>query len=109
MIVRNLTRKTIISADCKEGKSIADQSLGLLKKSNPRSLLFKTSFGIHTFGLKESIDVMVLDGKGKVVKLGEVNPNSFFFWNPKYGIVLELPKGTIEKSKTKLGDLISFS
>ncbi len=109
MIVKNLTQKTVISEDCKECKSWENQVLGLLKKDNPRSLLFKTKSGIHTFGLKEDIDVIVLNNNHQVVKLAEVKPNAFFFWNPKYNLILELPKGTIKKSKTKLSDQISFS
>jgi len=108
VIVKNLTRKTIISKDLKEAKTLEDQVLGLLKKSNPRSLLFKISTGIHTFGLKQEIDVMVLDSSQKVVKQAVIKPNSVFFWNPKYGLILELPQGTIQKSKTKLSDLIGF-
>ena len=108
MIIRNVTRKTIISSDLKEAKSFLDQFFGLLRQSNPRSLLFSTRFGIHTFGLRELIDVMVLDGGMKVIKMATVKPNSLFFWNPKYNKVLELPKGTIKKSKTKKWDTINI-
>lgn len=108
MIVKNLTQETIISTDCKGAKSLEDQVLGLLKKSNPRSLLFKTRFGIHTFGLRDEIDVLVLNQQRRVVKLATVKPNFYFFWNPKYNLVIELPKGAIKKSKTKLGDLITY-
>ncbi len=108
MIVKNLTRKTIIAKDLKEAKTWEDLTLGLLKKTNPRSLMFKINSGIHTFGLKEAIDVTVIDQQNKVRKLAVVKPNSVFFWNPKYNLILELPKGTIQKSKTKLSDLLSF-
>ncbi len=104
MILKNITKNTILARDLKETKSISDQLLGLLKKSNPKSLLFKTRFGIHTFGLKKSIDVVILDQGLKVVKLKRsLKPNSFFFWNPKYKLVIELPAGTINKTKTTQG------
>lgn len=91
----------------KECTSLLDKSLGLFVKSNPRCLMFKTRFGIHTLFLKETIDVLVLDKKGKVVKMGNsLRPNSFFFWNPKYNLVIEFPEGTIKKTETDLGDLI---
>lgn len=108
MIVKNLTQKTIISKDLKEAGSIFDNLSGLLKKSNPRSLLLKTRLGIHTFGLKTVIDIIVLDRNNRVAKLAVVKPNSIFFWNPKYNLVLELPKGAIKKSKTKFNDLVNF-
>ncbi len=109
MVVLNITRKTTVTQDLKEAKSFIDKFLGLLRKSNQRSLLFKTRFGIHTFCLKESIDVVVLDYKYNVVKLGEsIKPNSLFFWNPKYNLVLEFSKGSIKKSNTKIGDSLNF-
>lgn len=101
MILKNTTKGTILSKDLKEVKTIIDKSLGLLKKSNSKSLLFKTRFGIHTFGLKNPIDVLVLDPNFKVVKLKEnLKPNTLFFWNPKYNLVIELPAKTIKKTKT---------
>ena len=79
--------------------------LGLLKKSNPRSLLFKTRFGIHTFFLRTAIDVLVLDEKHAVQAVKEsLRPNRVYFWNPKYPLVLELLKGSVRKSKTSVGD-----
>lgn len=106
MTLKNLTRKTIITKDLKEAKSFLDQLLGLNRQSNPKSLLFKTRFGIHTFGLKEEIDMLVLDQNWRVVKLATIKPGNFFFWNPKYEIVIELSRGSIKKSKTNLGDIM---
>ncbi len=108
MIVKNLTKNTVISFDLKEAKTLLDQAFGLLKKSNPRSLLFKTRFGIHTFGLKKPIDILVLDKNYRVVKSTQVLQNSLFFWNPLYNLIIELPAGTIKKSKTKTEDIIKI-
>lgn len=109
MVLKNVTKNTILAKDLKEAKSALDLTLGLLRKSNPRSLLFRTNLGIHTFGLKEAIDVLVLDGNFRVVKLKQnLKPDFLFFWNPKYNLVLELPVGTIKKSKTTILDLIRF-
>ncbi len=104
MVLKNVTKDTILTKDLKEARSFFDQIFGLLKKSNSRSLLFKTRFGIHTFGLNEPIDVIVLDKNFKVVKLNKnLPPNSLFFWNPRYNLVIELPAGTLKKTKTSLG------
>ena len=109
MTLSNLTKKTILTRDLKHAKSFSDQILGLLKKSNPRFLLFYTNAGIHTFGLSDEIDVIVLGDDFKVKKLKKsLKPNSIFFWNPKYNCVIELPKGTIAASKTTLDDKLSF-
>lgn len=104
MKLKNITRNTVLSGDLKEAKSIIDQGLGLLRKSNPRSMLLKTRFGIHTLGLSSAIDILVLDNSFRVVKQATVGPNSFFFWNIKYKFIIELPKNTIKTTKTKIGD-----
>lgn len=105
MTLLNITRNTVLTLDLKEAKSFTDRLLGLLKKSNPGSLLFKTRFGLHTFCLKTPIDVIVLDNKLQVVKLKEsLSPNKLFFWNPRYHLVIELLPGSLNKSHTKVGD-----
>ena len=110
MILKNLTKGIIMTKDLKEVRSFYNQLFGLLKKANPRSLLFKTRFGIHTFGLTEAIDVIVLNNDFKVVKLKEnLKPNSLFFWNPKYNLVIELPKGTIKEDRVTLSCYLSFN
>lgn len=70
-------------------------------------MLLKTRYGIHTFGMKYPIDVLILDEQNNIVTIkNNLRPNNIFIWNIQYETVLELPKGTIEKSKTKLGDTI---
>lgn len=109
MILKNLTAGTILTNDLKKVESFSDLALGLLKTSNPRALLFKTHFGIHTFFLKDEIDIIVLGQKNQVVKLKSgLKPNRLFFWNPKYSLSLELPKNTIKASRTKLNDILFF-
>lgn len=102
MILKIKSSGKIICKDLKEAKSLSDQLFGLIIKSNPRYMLFKTRFGIHTFFLKEPIDVLVLDKDYKIMHLREnVKPNSLVFWNPRYFNILELPKGTILKNKIR--------
>ncbi len=108
MILKNVSQKTVITSDLKIAESLFDRALGLLKQDNPRSLLFRTRWGIHTFLLKDSIDVIVLDSKKCVVIQITVKPNRFFFWNPKFDTIIELPSGTIKRSKTKIGDKLVF-
>ncbi|HBL52403.1 MAG: hypothetical protein A3D24_04440 [Candidatus Blackburnbacteria bacterium RIFCSPHIGHO2_02_FULL_39_13] len=109
MKIFNRTKKTTISTNAKLLTSFFDKSIGLLKKENPKCLVFKTRFGIHTLGLVSPIDVAILDNCNKVVKLRIlVKPNRIFLWNPKYSQVVELPENTIKISKTEIGDLISF-
>lgn len=99
MTLKNKTTGKIITKDLKIAKSFLDRFLGLLIKSNPRFLLFKTRFGIHTFFLKEPIDVLVLDKNMRVVTFKpNLKPNRLFFWNPTHNTLIELPEGIIKKS-----------
>lgn len=76
----------------------------------PKAIIFNTRFGIHTFFLKFPIDLIILNKDNRVIKIKEeVFPNRIVFWNPKYNLVIELPRGSINKSKTKKGDLIEFN
>lgn len=110
MVLKNLTENLIVTKDLKMAESFMDQFLGLIKKSNPKSLLFKSRFGIHTFFLKESIDVVVLDSHFRVTKIKKnLKPYRIFFWNPRYFYVLELPFGTINKYSVNIGDQLSLN
>jgi len=76
---------------------------GLIGKTKPQALMIKTRFGIHTFGLKFPIDILILNDKNKVILIKKnLKPNRIFLWNPIYKKVLELPPGTIEKKKIKM-------
>ena len=109
MKIFNRTKKTTISNNAKLLTSFFDKSIGLLKKEPPKCLVFKTRFGIHTLGLGFPIDVVILDGSYKVVKIGvSVKPNRIFLWNPRYSQVLELPENAVKRSKTEIGDLLEI-
>jgi hypothetical protein len=83
--------------------SIKDRTIGLIGYEKPEPIMFLTRFGIHTFGLKFPIDVLVLDKNNKVVKLVEnLKPNNLFDWPIKYNRVIELPTGYIKKNKVVL-------
>jgi uncharacterized protein len=110
MKVVNQTKKTIIAENVVAPTSLLDQSLGLLKYKTPQAMLLKTHFGIHTFGMRYPIDVVILDKQNRValVKIN-LKPNNIFIWDITQETVLELPQGTIEKTKTKLEDQLTFS
>lgn len=76
--------------------------MGLIGQK-PHAVCFTTRFGLHTFGMQYPIDVVILN-KNNVVKVVKENlkPNNFFFWNPLYNKVIELPEREIKKRKIKL-------
>lgn len=88
-------------------KSLKDKSLGLIGKKYAYPVAFKTRFGIHTFGLKFPIDVLILNSKNRVVLAKkEMKPNRMFVWPLKYDTVVELPEGEIERLKINTGNHI---
>lgn len=110
MKISNQTRHTILIEEVIEPKKLWDQSLGLLKYKTPVAMLLRTRYGIHTFSMRYSIDILILDKRNRVVKKKEnLQPNRIFLWNPKYEIVLELPVGCIKKSKTQKNDTLIFA
>lgn len=61
--------------------------------------------GIHTFGMKFPIDVVVLDDNTTVKRIKrDMKPGRFFFWSPKYKKILELPVG----SGVEIGDVLDL-
>lgn len=108
MILQNSSKGTVLSSDLKLVTNLLDKLFGLILRKNPRSLLFHTRFGIHTFFVKEEIDVLVVDSQDIVRKAKTISPNRIFFYNFKFNKVIELPKGTNLKSKTQKGDRLRF-
>lgn len=89
--------------------SIFNKTLGLLCRNKPENLLINTRFGIHTFGMKFPIDVIILDKNMNIVKIREsLQPNRVFFWNVKFDHVLELPEGYIKQNNITLNSRISL-
>lgn len=99
-----------ISLEVKKLSTTQERVVGLIGKGKPEPVLIKTRFGIHTFGLKFSIDAVVLDKHKHVVRCKEnLKPFRVFVWNPKHDTILELPHGTIRHKSIKKGDKIHFA
>lgn len=109
MIIINTTRNTLLGNDVRVARGFDEKARGLLDSVGQSSIFFQTRWGIHTFGMKFAIDCVVLDDKLKVAAICEsMKPNRFFFWWPWYENVLELPAGTISKTRTEVGDILNI-
>ena len=79
----------------------------------PKTLIFifdsEKIVPLHMFFVFYPIDVLFLNKNKKVVETKE-NFKPFTLHNPrnKAQYIIELPKGTIKKTKTTVGDTISF-
>ena len=86
-----------------------DRIVGLLNAKKAYPVMIQTRFGIHTFGMRFAIDVLILDKNNKVVKFSKnLNPNQIFLWNPAFDKVVELPAGEIERKKIKIGSKLKL-
>ena len=109
MIVINKTKNAAVSKDARYAKTFLEKAIGLMFRKNPTTLILNTRYGIHTFGMRFSLDVLVLDNHHTVVKVIEnLKPNRVAHWDPTHNIIIELPEGTIESSKTTVGDQLAI-
>lgn len=109
MKATNVTRGAVLHENVRVAKTFSEKTEGLTTGGARDALFFRTRFGIHTFGMKFPIDCAVTDDGGRVVALREnIVPGHFFFWNPRYKNVLELPAGTISRTSTRMGDAIEL-
>lgn len=100
----------MINIRVKHLTSLSDKSTGLIGAKVAYPIMFQTRFGIHTFGMRFPIDVLILNKENRVVKISKrLKPNKIFFWSPKFDTVIELPEGEIEKNKIGLGDTINMN
>lgn len=101
-------RKITITA--KNAKNFFAKTKGLLGAMKPMTIFFQTRWGIHTYGLRFPIDIVILDDTFRVkIRKQNLTPNSFFVWNPRYQNVLELPEGTIKRKKILIGTMVNIT
>lgn len=114
MAIKNSTKNRVISADFRLCGDNFSKFLGLMFsiKQN-KSLIFKFSkekiIALHMLFVFYPIDVLFLD-KSKVVvgKKENFMPFTFYKSGKKSMYAIELPNGTIKKTKTGIGDKIEF-
>ncbi|HWP22749.1 MAG TPA: DUF192 domain-containing protein [Candidatus Binatia bacterium] len=113
MPVINLTKKTWLATKVKKADSFVTRLIGLLKRKHlgpEEALWLMPSKGIHTIGMKFPIDVLFLNKDNQV--LGMVSgmlPYRISAVHLRGYSVLELPSGTIKKSRTEVGDELEIS
>jgi len=90
--------------------SLRDKVVGLIGAPAAHPVMFHTRWGLHTFGMKFPIDVLILNNSRQVVKRADnLVPNRLFFWNPRYHTVIELPAGWVNKNGIGRSDRIHIS
>ncbi len=103
----NLTQKVILTNNLIIANTIIKSSIGLLNQPQETAMLFKTRWGIHTLGMKYPLDIIILNGNMKIVKIKKnLQPNRIFFWNPFYCQIIEIPSN--QKTIIKINDILKI-
>ena len=94
MVIMLLKYKNV---EIKEAKKFHERLIGLMFKKNIKyGLLFDKCRSIHTFFMKEEIDIIFTDSNDKIIKAYKrVKPHKILIAPKGATRVYELPKGTI--------------
>ncbi len=109
--VTNSTRAALLADRAERATSFAKRLKGLIGRSRfeaGEGLQIAPCNSIHTFFMRFAVDVIFLDGAGRVLRIWpRVRP-----WRalacPDAKSVLELPAGTVERTGTRPADELAF-
>jgi len=113
-MIKNKSKKTVISKKYRLCKSNISKAFGLMFRIKPESLVFafekEKKIPLHMMFVFFPIDIVYLDKNRKVVEI-KSGFRPFTFYSPAKNAmyVIEVPSGTIQKSRTSVGDRISFN
>ena len=113
MRVTNATRGVVLGEAVDVADTSAKRRTGLLKHTSlepGQGLWIVPCEGVHTWFMKFAIDVVALDGAGRVIDVvADMKPRRIRL--PRRGTagVLELPAGWLARTGTQLGHRIEFS
>ena len=111
MVLVNATKKTVVSDNCHFANTVLKRMVGLLnrgKLEKGEGLLLDRCHGIHTFGMRFSIDVLFLDKDFCVIRAVKALPPYRTCVVKKSVYVLEVPVGALDTSRTGEGDQIQI-
>ncbi|HEX2929441.1 MAG TPA: DUF192 domain-containing protein [Candidatus Binatia bacterium] len=113
MPVINLTKKTWLATKVRKADNFVTRLIGLLKRKHlgpEEALWLMPSKGIHTIGMKFPIDVVFLNKDHHVLGIvSGMMPYRVSAVHLRGYSVLELPSGTLKKSRTEVGDQLEIS
>ena len=112
LVARNLDTGAIVASHVEVAATREQRRTGLLTRTGLQpgeALWIVPCRGVHTIGMKFTIDIVALDEGGRVIdRVSRLRPCRIRF--PRRGTagVLELAEGALEASGTELGHRIEF-
>jgi uncharacterized protein len=111
ILVKNLTRGTVLAGQAELADTSAKRRVGLLKHTGlapGEGLWIVPCESVHTFFMKFPIDLVYLDRKHKVRKVCHAVPAWRLSACFTAHSILELPAGAVRESQTEPGDLLEI-
>jgi uncharacterized membrane protein (UPF0127 family) len=113
LCISNPVRHSILGDRIRVADTTLTRLVGLIGSASlapGRGLLIHPSNGVHTLGMRYSIDVLLLDREHRVLSsYGNLRPFRMTAINWRASSALELPAGTIAATNTCLGDQLQFT
>lgn len=110
--VYNKTKNEVLADSTELANTPLKRIRGLLGRKELQQghgMIITPCSSIHTFFMKFAIDIVFLDKEGNAVAMAHSLPPSRLFGAPfKANLVIELPPGTLSRTKTELNDKISI-
>ena len=112
LIARNLDSGRVVAQRVNVATTRIERAIGLLGRSDfqlGEAMWLSPSRGVHTCGMRFPIDLVGLDVAGKVVdRVVGMKPWRLRWTRRSVVGVLELPKGSLDRSDTQLGHCLRF-
>lgn len=111
-LLKNLSTGAIVATRVDRATRFLERTLGLLARPFVRpdeGLWIESCGAIHTIGMRSSIDVIFVDGKGRVVGLHpHVAPFKLALFCPQARGVIELGAGALDDHDILPGDRLEL-
>jgi uncharacterized membrane protein (UPF0127 family) len=115
-VIRNLTNHTLLADQAALAQGMLARMRGLLHRASlgkGEALILPRCNSIHTWFMRFPIDVVFVRtaasvSRGTVIKVVPALPPFRLAWARRADTVVELPIGTIARTKTKVGELLDI-
>lgn len=111
MRIVNATKNAVIADSFEECKTFWEQTKGMMFRRKTVPLVFTfpkmQRVSLHSWFCPDAMDLILLDDSWEVVELCSAwEPRSSFRSEKEALVLLELPDGTIWRTKTQVGDTV---